>query len=169
MAKVSVAAPAIERQLLSDSPEQTTALGVALGELLRPGDFIGLSGELGAGKTHFTRGVAEGAGVDRSQVASPSFSIVYPYKGRVPLYHADLFRVADHDELYATGFFDLAGEGALLVEWLDKVPSAAPRELLWLTFEVVDDQSRRIHARAFGQRPAELLFAWLSSSATPSR
>jgi tRNA threonylcarbamoyladenosine biosynthesis protein TsaE len=153
----------LTRSVRSESPEQTHRLGVRLGELLQPGDFVGLIGDLGAGKTHLVRGVAEGAQVPRSEVASPTFAIVYPYSGRIPLYHADLYRIADYDELYATGFLDLInGEGAVLVEWLDRVPQAAPREYLRVTLRPVGDDARELHAEAFGRRPAELLAAWIS-------
>jgi tRNA threonylcarbamoyladenosine biosynthesis protein TsaE len=148
----------------SESPEETHRLGVRLGELLQPGDFIGLIGDLGAGKTALVRGVAEGAQVPRSEVASPTFAIVYPYRGRIPLYHADLYRLADYDDLYATGFFDLlGGDGAVLVEWLDRIPEAAPREYLRLTLRPMGEEARELHAEAFGHRPAELLAAWLPS------
>ena len=154
--------PLLRRTVQSQSPEQTHALGVRLGGLLQPGDFIGLIGDLGAGKTHLVRGVAEGAGVARSEVASPTFAIVYPYRGRVPLYHADLYRLADQDELYATGFFDLVGgDGAVLVEWLDRVPEAAPREYLRLTLRDTGEESRELVAEAWGTRPVALLGAWL--------
>ena len=159
-----MSAPTLSRTVRSDSPEQTHALGVRLGQLLRPGDFVGLVGDLGAGKTHLVRGVAEGAEVARSEVASPTFAIVYPYRGRIPLYHADLYRLADYDELYATGFLDLVGgDGALLVEWLDRIPAAAPREFLRLTLQEVEESTRQLVAEAWGDRPAELLAAWLPS------
>jgi tRNA threonylcarbamoyladenosine biosynthesis protein TsaE len=155
-------APDLQRTFESDSPETTSALGQALGRLLGSGHFVGLIGDLGAGKTHLVRGVAEGAGVARSEVASPTFAIVYPYRGRVPLYHADLYRLADYDELYATGFLDLmGGEGAMLVEWLDRVPEAAPREYLRVTLRPTADEARELVAEAFGERPAALLAAWL--------
>jgi tRNA threonylcarbamoyladenosine biosynthesis protein TsaE len=151
----------VKTRLLT-SPEQTHALGVRLGGLLQPGDFVGLIGDLGAGKTHLVRGVAEGAEVSRSEVASPTFAIVYPYKGRLPLYHADLYRLADYDELYATGFLDLVGgDGAVLVEWLDRIPQAAPREFLRLTLREAGEESRELVAEAWGARPAELLKAWV--------
>ena len=156
-------APTLTRSLRSESPEQTHRLGVRLGELLQVGDFVGLIGDLGAGKTHLVRGVAEGARVPRSEVASPTFAIVYPYRGRIPLFHADLYRVADRDELFATGFFDLvAGDGATMVEWLDRVPEAAPDELLLIELAAGEADERQIRARAFGARPAELLAAWLA-------
>jgi tRNA threonylcarbamoyladenosine biosynthesis protein TsaE len=158
-----MSAPTLTRTFRSESPDETHRLGVRLGELLQPGDFIGLIGDLGAGKTHLVRGVASGAQVARSEVASPTFAIVYPYRGRIPLYHADLYRIADYDELYATGFLDLVGgDGAVLVEWLDRVPEAAPRECLRLSLRTVGDESRELHAEAFGRRPAELLAAWVA-------
>ncbi|XXF75255.1 tRNA (adenosine(37)-N6)-threonylcarbamoyltransferase complex ATPase subunit type 1 TsaE [Myxococcaceae bacterium GXIMD 01537] len=156
--------PTLTRTLVSTSPEETHRLGVKLGALLQPGDFVGLIGDLGAGKTHLVRGVAEGAGVHRSEVASPTFAIVYPYRGRVPLYHADLYRIADYDELYATGFLDLVGgDGAVLVEWLDNVPEAAPREYLRLTLRPTGDEARELTAEARGERPTALLTEWLGA------
>jgi tRNA threonylcarbamoyladenosine biosynthesis protein TsaE len=155
-------APALVRRASSGSAGQTHALGVRLGALLAPGDFVGLEGELGAGKTQLVRGVAEGAGVERSQVASPTFAIVYPYRGRLPLYHADFYRLADYDELYATGFMDLVGtDGAVVVEWVGRVPQAVPREWLRVRLEPSGDEERLLTAEAYGRRPAELLAAWL--------
>jgi tRNA threonylcarbamoyladenosine biosynthesis protein TsaE len=159
-----MSAPTLSRTVVSGSPEETHRWGVRLGQLLQPGDFVGLVGDLGAGKTHLVRGVAEGAGVSRSEVASPTFAIVYPYRGRLPLYHADLYRLADYDELYATGFLDLVGgDGAVLVEWLDRIPQAAPREYLRLTLRDTGEESRELVAEAWGARPAALLKAWLSA------
>jgi len=148
--------------LLSRSPGETRALGAALGQVLRAGEFVGLVGELGAGKTAFIRGVAEGAGVPEREVSSPSFAIVQPYQGRsVTLHHADLYRLVGEDELYATGFYDLLAQGATLVEWLDRVPRAAPEDHLRLDFTVLEDESRKIVATATGPKHAELLQAWL--------
>ncbi|EAU62734.1 tRNA (adenosine(37)-N6)-threonylcarbamoyltransferase complex ATPase subunit type 1 TsaE [Stigmatella aurantiaca] len=153
---------ALRRTVQAASPEETHRLGVRLGGLLQPGDFVGLIGDLGAGKTHLVRGVAEGAQVPHSEVASPTFAIVYPYSGRIPLYHADLYRIADEDELYATGFFDLVGSGgAVLVEWLDRVPGAAPREYLRITLRPTAEDARELQAEAFGARSEALLAAWL--------
>jgi tRNA threonylcarbamoyladenosine biosynthesis protein TsaE len=141
------------------SAEETRAIGVALGKLLQPGDFIGLIGDLGAGKTELARGIAEGAGVPKGEVASPTFAIVYPYRGRIPLYHADLYRLADEDELFATGFFDLtaAKDGAFVVEWLDRIPTAAPEERLVITLQPLSLDRRSIRFDAAGDRHVELL------------
>jgi tRNA threonylcarbamoyladenosine biosynthesis protein TsaE len=154
----------IESNLFSRSPAQTFALGERLGRLLQPGDFVGLVGELGTGKTQFVRGVASGAGIDPAQVSSPSFAIIAAYRGRFALYHADLFRIRDYDEIYATGFTDLPGrDGALVVEWLDRVPRAAPPELLLLSFEDCGGEQRSISARAFGPRYAARLRTWIGA------
>jgi tRNA threonylcarbamoyladenosine biosynthesis protein TsaE len=147
--------------VLSRSPRATFALGARLGRALLPGDVVGLVGELGAGKTQLVRGACRGAGVPDREVSSPSFAIVATYRGRLPVHHADLYRVSGPDELYATGFGDLVGgEGALLVEWADRVPSALPAERLeirlahhpraleWRSIEVsgTGDRGRRLAA-----------------------
>jgi tRNA threonylcarbamoyladenosine biosynthesis protein TsaE len=150
--------------LLSRAPAETRELGAALGRLLQAGDFVGLVGELGAGKTAFIRGVAEGAGVPEREVSSPSFAIVQPYQGRsVTLHHADLYRLVDEDELYATGFYDLLPQGAMLVEWLDRIPRAAPDDHLRLDFTVLEDESRKIAVTPTGPRHLELLRRWQGS------
>jgi tRNA threonylcarbamoyladenosine biosynthesis protein TsaE len=159
---VTPPAPTLVRSARSGAPADTHALGERLGRLLLPGDFVGLEGDLGAGKTHLVRGVAQGAGVAPSQVASPTFAIVYPYQGRLPLYHADFYRLAGYDELYATGFMDLVdADGAVLVEWVGRVPEAVPRDWLRVHLEPQDDEERLLTAVAYGARPAALLDAWL--------
>ena len=131
MGAMTAAWPRFTARLLSRSARATFALGRRLGRLLAPGDAVALTGELGAGKTELVRGACRGAGVPDSRVASPSFAIVASYQGRLAVHHADLYRVGDRDELYGTGFFDLlGGEGAVLVEWADRVPGALPPERL---------------------------------------
>ncbi len=147
--------------LISHSEEETRALGKKLGELLQGGDFIGLTGELGAGKTAFSRGVAEGTGAPMEDFSSPTYSILQSYSGRLPLHHADLYRLRSEDDLYSTGYFDLLdGDGALLVEWVGQVASAAPENALMLTLEPVDATTRKISAEARGARHQALLKAW---------
>ncbi|MFZ5439240.1 MAG: tRNA (adenosine(37)-N6)-threonylcarbamoyltransferase complex ATPase subunit type 1 TsaE, partial [Myxococcota bacterium] len=113
----------------SASPDATFALGRALGGVLEERDYVGLNGQLGAGKTLFSRGVADGAGVPLEDVSSPTYSIVQSYSGRLRLHHADLYRLTSENDLYATGYFDLLeGEGAFLVEWVGQVRGAAPED-----------------------------------------
>ena len=113
---------------LTRSAEKTRELGAVLGRLLLPGDFVALLGELGSGKTEFVRGVAEGAGGPADEVASPTFALMHRYQGRIPLVHADLFRLEGQDDLYGTGYFELrdSGDAAVLVEWADRIPEAVP-------------------------------------------
>jgi tRNA threonylcarbamoyladenosine biosynthesis protein TsaE len=127
--------PLVRRvRVLSRSARDTAALGTRLGRALLPGDVVALVGDLGAGKTQLVRGACRGAGVPEREVASPTFAIVSTYAGRLPIHHADLYRISGEDELYATGFQDLlGGEGAALVEWADRVPGALPGERLEIT------------------------------------
>ena len=143
------------------SVEATLELGERLGRALAPGDFVGLSGELGTGKTLFVRGVARGVGVAAGQVQSPTFTIINSYAGgRLPLHHADLYRLETPDELYATGYFDLLeGRGAMLVEWPERIGGAAPPGGLALRFERVSEKARRLSATADGARAEALLRA----------
>lgn len=162
------------RLFVTRSPEETRQAGLKLGRVLERGDFVGLLGDLGAGKTHFARGVAEGLGIDPAQVASPTFAIVYPYEGgRIPLYHADLYRLSGYDDLYATGFMDLVGaDGALLVEWLDNVPEAAPAERVEIQISHPSQsapEERVFAVDAWGARPGALLSAWLGEPAPEPR
>ena len=147
--------------LTSSSPAETHALGVRLGQLLQPGDFIGLSGELGAGKTALVRGIAEGAGVASSDVSSPTFTIVQTYAGRIPLHHADWYRLSSADELYATGFFDLIEDGASVVEWVDRVSVDLP--MLRVAISLLDASSRRLDLTAVGSRSRALLSSWIGA------
>jgi tRNA threonylcarbamoyladenosine biosynthesis protein TsaE len=151
-----------EVTLTSGSADETFALGVKLGEALRDGDFVGLIGQLGAGKTLFSRGVAQGAGVPLDDVSSPTYSIIQSYKGRIALHHADLYRLTSEADLYATGYFDLLeGPGAFLVEWVEQVPNAAPADWLRLELEVVTPDTRRLIARASGVGSEALIGRWL--------
>ncbi len=143
--------------LISASVEETHALGVKLGRLLQPGDVIGLAGELGAGKTALVRGIAEGAGVSAEDVSSPTFTIVQTYAGRLPLHHADLYRLSTADELYATGFFDLLEDGgAAVIEWIDRVKIDVP--MLRVELRILDATRREIEVTPHGPRAEDLSF-----------
>ena len=107
-------------ELISSSSAETERAGMLLGERLRPGDVVLLTGGLGAGKTTFVRGVAQGTG-SRADVASPTFQLVRVYPGRVQLAHIDLYRVENSAELADLGLEELADEGAVVVEWGDRI------------------------------------------------
>jgi tRNA threonylcarbamoyladenosine biosynthesis protein TsaE len=153
-----IGAPTVQR-ITSRSARATWRLGHRLGAALQPGDVVALVGDLGAGKTQLVRGACAGAGVEEGDVSSPTFAIVQTYRGRLPFHHADLFRLADLDELHATGLMDLVGgDGALVVEWADKVTGWAPDERLEIRLVEVAGRptSRRIALRGTGPRHAAL-------------
>lgn len=108
------------REHTTHSAAETEAAGADLGRRLRPGDVVLLTGELGAGKTTFVRGVARGAG-SAAAVASPTFQLVRIYPGRVQLAHVDLYRIESDSELAGLGLDELAEEGAVLVEWGERL------------------------------------------------
>jgi tRNA threonylcarbamoyladenosine biosynthesis protein TsaE len=116
------------------SPAETEETGRRLGERLQPGDVVLLTGELGAGKTTFVRGVARGTS-SAAPVASPTFQLVRVYPGRVQLAHVDLYRIENSAELADLGLEELADQGAVVVEWGDRieVPGAALIEIEHLT------------------------------------
>ena len=107
-------------EFISNSPADTEREGMLLGERLRAGDVVLLTGELGAGKTTFVRGVARGTG-SNAPVASPTFQLVRIYPGRLRLAHVDLYRVENDAELRDLGLEELATEGAVVVEWGERL------------------------------------------------
>jgi tRNA threonylcarbamoyladenosine biosynthesis protein TsaE len=144
---------------LSRSARATRALGRRLGALLADGDVVALVGDLGAGKTELVRGLCGGAGVAAKDVSSPTFAIVATYRGRLPVHHADLYRLSDLDELEGTGLPELVGgAGALVVEWADRVEGWMPPERLLLTLSHVARAPghRRVAVEGVGVRPAAL-------------
>jgi len=104
--------------------EDTEAFGRRLAAVLRPGDLVILDGPLGAGKTALVRGLAEGLGVDRSEVSSPTFTLIQEYRGgRLALFHVDLYRIDDPREFDELGLDEIAEDGVLAIEWAEKLPA----------------------------------------------
>ncbi len=141
-------------RMKSASAEQTMALGAALGERLQNGDVVLLKGDLGAGKTCFSKGVAKGLGIT-SDVVSPTFNIVIQYDdGRIPLYHFDLYRLEEHDELEDVDFYYLIDRdtcGVSLVEWADLFPDEMPDECIEVNIIKADDGMREINIARIGE------------------
>lgn len=142
--------------LRGGSPEETRAIGAALGRLLEEGDVTLLQGDLGAGKTTFTQGVARGAGTDEV-VNSPTFILVNEYRGRIKLYHADLYRLEDPDEVLALDLPGATLDGALLVEWPERGEGLLPEEHLLVAIEHLAPEERLLRFEARGRRSALLL------------
>ena len=127
----------------TNSPEETIALAERIGALLRPGDCIAYRGDLGAGKTTFTRGLALGMGLGDC-VTSPTFALVHEYGGG-KLIHFDMYRIMDENELETTGFYDYPqAESVFAVEWSENIDAALPPHTMHITLEYTGDESRRI-------------------------
>jgi len=111
------------RTITTAAEAETGAAGRELAAVLTPGSVVLLFGDLGAGKTAFVRGMAEGLGVDPGDVSSPTFTLLQEYRGgRLPLFHADLYRVNDAREVDELGLEELAADGVLAIEWSEKLP-----------------------------------------------
>ena len=120
-------------EYLSHSETETEATGQALAAKLRPGDVVAYRGDLGAGKTAFTRGLARGLGC-HGRVTSPTFTIVNEYEGPTPLFHFDLYRLGGEEELWDIGWEDyLARNGVCAVEWSEIAPGALPENTVYVT------------------------------------
>ena len=116
----------------SFSREDTFRLGVSLGEKAKKGEIYCLSGDLGVGKTVFTQGFAKGLGIEEA-VSSPTFTIVQQYQGRLPLYHFDVYRISDIDEMEEIGYEEyFYGEGVCLIEWAELIEELLPDDRIWI-------------------------------------
>lgn len=131
-------------RIVTDSEASTIKLGENIGKVLEPGDIISLTGDLGAGKTQLTKGIAAGLGVV-DYVTSPTFIIVNEYEGRIPLYHFDVYRINDIQEMYEIGFDEyLFGKGVCVIEWGDIVSDLLPEKIIRINMKKVDDNIREI-------------------------
>lgn len=119
-------------QIKTYSQDETMLVGRALGSILKSGDVVCLTGDLGTGKTAFTNGIACALGID-DYITSPTFTIVNEYKTEVPLYHFDVYRIADSDEMYNIGFEEyLYGDGVVVIEWAELIKDILPDEFIWV-------------------------------------
>jgi tRNA threonylcarbamoyladenosine biosynthesis protein TsaE len=133
----------------SSSPEDTLAIARALGAALRPGDVVGLTGELGAGKTLFCKGVGEALGIPPDRILSPTFTIVTEHAGPVPLTHIDVYRLSGALEADGIGMRELlSGDGVCLVEWAEKITELLPTDCIQVIFLILGDDRREIAVAA---------------------
>ena len=142
----------LELELKSEA--DTLSLARSLAAVLRGGDVVGLEGGLGAGKTTFARGAVHALGVpEETAVTSPTFALLHQYEGRLPVAHADFYRLGAEAELEELGVDELVEEGAVLfVEWGRKFTDMASRTVLWVELEIVSDVGRRARLRPQGAR-----------------
>ncbi|MEX2080381.1 MAG: tRNA (adenosine(37)-N6)-threonylcarbamoyltransferase complex ATPase subunit type 1 TsaE [Dehalococcoidia bacterium] len=144
-------------EMASSGEEVTRSFGERLGKLLKQGDVVLLSGELGTGKTCLTQGI--GRGLDcRAQVNSPSFVLMNEYPGRETLYHVDLYRIEDVEDLDELGLWDYAERGVLVIEWPERGADLIPGDGLVIELRYGDvDRQRRLRFRPRGPRGQQLI------------
>lgn len=130
---------------ISNSREETVAIGKTLGEKLKPSEVVAFRGDLGSGKTCFTSGIAAGLGYT-GDVTSPTFALINEYLGgRISLYHFDMYRISSWDELYSSGFFEYIEQGGVIAaEWSENIENALPDNTIYVEFEKTGENSRKI-------------------------
>jgi tRNA threonylcarbamoyladenosine biosynthesis protein TsaE len=137
----------------------TIQIGKSIGSLLLPGDVVALVGELGTGKTQFIKGLAVGVGIGKpTYISSPSFTLINEYKGKIPFYHIDLFRLRAEKEAEDLGLEEYFQSGGITaIEWADRIPSLLPREMLWIQISYTGENTRSIEILGRGKRYEELI------------
>ncbi len=133
--------------MISKSPEETYQLGKIMGERLRAGDIVALTGELGSGKTVLTQGIASGLGVPAGYaVTSPTFTLINEYPGKkMSLYHLDVYRLTGSEDLFELGYEEyILGGGVMVIEWAEKIAEAIPDKALFVSFSYLDENERRL-------------------------
>lgn len=142
---------------ISKSPEITRNLAKEIGIRLEKGAVIALCGNLGAGKTAFVQGLAEGLDI-KAFITSPTFIIINQYKGRFPLYHIDTYRLKSIDEMYELGYEEFFyGDGVTAIEWAQKIREILPEEHLYIEFEYIAESERKITLIPYGSKYKELV------------
>jgi len=130
-------------ELISKSTADTEALGERIASVLRGDEVIALFGDLGAGKTAFTRGLCRGLGI-MDGVSSPTFAIVNAYRGRFSVFHFDMYRITSADDLFATGFYDYLDQGVLVIEWSENIESELEDNAIRIRITKTDDENERL-------------------------
>lgn len=131
------------RKIICRNEQETKEIGYKLGKLLQNGDIICLTGDLGAGKTTITKSIAKGLEVEED-VTSPTFTIINEYDGRLPVYHFDVYRILDIEEMYDIGYEEyFYGSGVCIVEWASQIRELIPEEHLWIEIKYGEEMNSR--------------------------
>ncbi len=135
------------KSFVSHSEKETESFAENFAKSLKAGDVVAFEGDLGAGKTAFTRGLARGLGCTDS-VSSPTFAIVNEYSGAIPLFHFDMYRIESLGELYSIGFFEYLDRGGVCaIEWSENIYSALPQNTVFVSLEHISENVRKIEVR----------------------
>lgn len=149
-----------ELDIISHSPDQTQRLGTRLGKLLRAGDVICLSGDMGAGKTVFSTGIGQGWGAD-TPLTSPTYNLVHEHRRKADkqrLYHLDCYRLSGAEDTDSIGLDDmLDGDAIVILEWAERIEKALPDDYLWIELRVTDPSRRNFIIEGEGDRYRKLI------------
>jgi tRNA threonylcarbamoyladenosine biosynthesis protein TsaE len=137
--------------MITNSAEETMLIGEKLAKTLKPGDMIALSGDLGSGKTTFTKGIGKGLGVKNpKRINSPTFVLIKEYNGKIPLYHLDLYRLDDLKEIENLAIEEYVyGNGVTVIEWAEKMKQLLPKKHILVKFKVKGDNKREVLVEDF--------------------
>jgi len=145
--------------IVSHSVKETTAIGRMIARKLAVGDIVCLFGSLGAGKTVLVKGIAEGLGIKRNEIISPTFVLLREHAGRMPFYHFDLYRLSHPKEILGLGYEDyFYGNAVSVIEWADRLKYLLPKEFLRVELVIKGKGSRLLHIRAAGSRYKRLVY-----------
>lgn len=135
-------------KIITNNENETYNIGIKIGKQLKAGDILSLNGDLGAGKTYLTKGIAKGLGIE-DYITSPTFTILNEYKGRIPLYHFDVYRINDVEEMYEIGFEEyLYGNGVCIIEWGSMVEEILPEDTINIKIKNLGEFSREIEIKS---------------------
>jgi len=141
------------KSLISKSDQETKRIAARLAKYLKAQDFLALCGDLGTGKTTFVKGLARGLGIKEEQVISPSFMLIRQYKGKLPLYHFDLYRLDYLEQVEFLGYEEyFYGEGVCCMEWANKIEELLPAEYLQINIKFLSEHKRKITYKSVSDR-----------------
>ncbi|MTI71979.1 MAG: tRNA (adenosine(37)-N6)-threonylcarbamoyltransferase complex ATPase subunit type 1 TsaE [Firmicutes bacterium] len=146
------------QRIITNGELETKKIGYKLGSILKSGDVVCLIGDLGAGKTTLTKSITKGLGVD-DYVTSPTFTLINEYEGKYPVYHFDVYRISDVDEMYDLGYDEyLFSEGVIIIEWANLIEEILPKERLTIKLKRTKDlEKREINIYGKGKRYEEII------------
>jgi len=153
-------------KIITNSPDETRALGEKTGKNLDLGTVLALTGDLGSGKTIFVQGLAKGLDIpDDYYITSPTYTLINEYPGRYHLFHIDLYRIGNYADLDDIGFYEiLSSDGVVAIEWANKLPKNLLAEYLAVHIDILNDKSRKISMAAYGLRGENLIGKIINSS-----
>ncbi|MGC8976543.1 MAG: tRNA (adenosine(37)-N6)-threonylcarbamoyltransferase complex ATPase subunit type 1 TsaE [Candidatus Ratteibacteria bacterium] len=130
--------------------KETIKVGEKIAEYLKRGDIVGFCGELGSGKTTMIKGIVKF--FSKMDVSSPSFVIINEYQGKIPVFHFDLYRVKDFDEIIDIGWNDYINKGIILIEWAERIKKNLPKNTIWVKIDIIGEKERKIEVKNLNRR-----------------